>query len=62
MKRPFALGTPKIMSVNGIYAREFKDFICPLRLSARLFHLRTRGIWADLTSQLDPVIMRGALF
>ena len=56
------LGALKIMSVNGIYTREFKDFICLFRLSARLFHLRARGIWADLISQLDPVIKRAALF
>ena len=39
-----------------------KDFSCFARLSARLFHLRARRIWADLTSQPDPVIMRAALF
>ena len=39
-----------------------KDFNCLSHLSARLFHLRARGIWADLTSQLDPVIMRSARY
>ena len=31
-------------------------------LPPRLFQLRARRIWADLTSQPDPVIMRAALF
>ena len=39
-----------------------KYFNCLERLSARLSHLRARRIWADLTSQQDPVMMRAALF
>ena len=62
--------------MDGIYVGEFirysgtrllavlniKDFNCLVRLSARLFHLRARRIWADLTSQPDPVMIRAALF
>ena len=39
-----------------------KDFSCLARLSARLSHLRAWIIGAELASQLDPVIMRAALF
>ena len=39
-----------------------KDFRFFARLSARLFHLRAWRIGTDLASQLDPVIMRAALF
>ena len=37
-----------------------KDFNSLERLSVRLSHLRARRIWADLTSQPDPVMMRAA--
>ena len=39
-----------------------KDFSCLARLSARLSQLRAGRIGAELASQLDPVIMRAALF
>ena len=39
-----------------------KHFNCLVCLSARLSQFRARRIWADLTYQLNPVIMRAALF
>lgn len=50
----------KLVMIDVEYEQNFNN--CCSRLPGRLFRLRARRIWADVTSQYDPVIRRAALF